>query len=191
MSLNPYRLELYAGSAQPAVPVCELKFQVSVDDDYFNDMLESFGDAAQEYVESITGKVLGLKTFDLFLDSFPQAGFEFSNGPVNSITSIEYLVNGVYTTVPTSVYALGRGRSVRQSIGLKTGQTWPSLVDVQSDAVKIRYVAGEENKRGKQAIKMIVAHWFANREAVNIGNITSEIPIGAMALVQSLKTFKV
>ncbi|MCL6744432.1 head-tail connector protein [Kosakonia sp. R1.Fl] len=31
---------------------------------------------------------------------------------------------------------------------------------------------------------LLIGHWYANREAVNIGNITSEIPLAVEALLQ-------
>lgn len=35
----------------------------------------------------------------------------------------------------------------------------------------------------KQAMLLMIGHWYATREAVNIGNIVSELPIGARALL--------
>ena len=35
----------------------------------------------------------------------------------------------------------------------------------------------------KQAMLLLIGHWYEHREAVNIGNITSEIPITAEALL--------
>jgi uncharacterized phiE125 gp8 family phage protein len=186
---NSFKLERYTEAAQPAVSVCDLKFQVSVDDDFFNDALEAFGDAAQDYLESITGKVFGTSTFDLYIDCFPDIDFNFSHGPVTSITSISYLVAGVYTAIDTAIYTLGRGKIVKQGIVVNQGQTWPALVDTVPDAVRIRYIAGEENKRANQAIKLLVAHWFANREAS--GNSMQEVPFGVQAITRSLKTYTI
>lgn len=36
-------------------------------------------------------------------------------------------------------------------------------------------------------ILLLVGHWFANREAVNIGNITSVIPMAADMLISALR----
>jgi uncharacterized phiE125 gp8 family phage protein len=35
----------------------------------------------------------------------------------------------------------------------------------------------------KVAIMLIAANWYENREAVNVGNITSEMPMGVAALI--------
>ncbi|HAU5716764.1 MULTISPECIES: head-tail connector protein [Serratia] len=34
-----------------------------------------------------------------------------------------------------------------------------------------------------QSMLLLVGHWYANRESVNIGNITSEVPFGVDALL--------
>ncbi|EEW3262234.1 phage gp6-like head-tail connector protein [Escherichia coli] len=33
------------------------------------------------------------------------------------------------------------------------------------------------------AMLLLIGHWYANREAVNVGNITSELPLGVEALL--------
>ena len=35
----------------------------------------------------------------------------------------------------------------------------------------------------RTAAAMLVAHWYRNREAVNVGNITSELPLGVQSLI--------
>lgn len=34
-----------------------------------------------------------------------------------------------------------------------------------------------------QAMLLLIGHWYGNREGVNIGNITSEVPLGVDALL--------
>ncbi|GJK86863.1 MULTISPECIES: head-tail connector protein [Citrobacter] len=41
----------------------------------------------------------------------------------------------------------------------------------------------------KAAILLLVGHWYANREAVNIGNITTEIPFTVEALLQPYRIY--
>ncbi|PTA87460.1 hypothetical protein CWM66_26390 [Kosakonia sp. H7A] len=36
----------------------------------------------------------------------------------------------------------------------------------------------------RTAMLLLIGHWYANREAVNISNITSEIPLATEALLQ-------
>ncbi len=41
----------------------------------------------------------------------------------------------------------------------------------------------------EMAMLMLIAHWYANREAVNIGNITSEVPFAVEALLQPYRIY--
>jgi len=36
---------------------------------------------------------------------------------------------------------------------------------------------------------LLVGHWYSNREAVNIGNITSEVPLAVEALLQPYRIY--
>lgn len=41
----------------------------------------------------------------------------------------------------------------------------------------------------KAAMLLLIGHWYANREAVNIGNITSEVPFAVEALLQPYRIY--
>lgn len=41
----------------------------------------------------------------------------------------------------------------------------------------------------KAAMLLLIGHWYANREAVNIGNITTEIPFAVEALLQPYRIY--
>ncbi|ORM66145.1 head-tail connector protein [Pantoea rwandensis] len=43
----------------------------------------------------------------------------------------------------------------------------------------------------RTAMLLLIGHWYANREAVNIGNITSEIPLAVDALLQPHRIYGV
>jgi uncharacterized phiE125 gp8 family phage protein len=66
---------------------------------------------------------------------------------------------------------------------------WPS-VRLDDKAVQITYLAGYGGAANvptpaKHAIKMLVGHWYANREAV--GNAGQNVPMGVAALLEPLK----
>ncbi|HHQ6553286.1 TPA: head-tail connector protein [Serratia fonticola] len=39
------------------------------------------------------------------------------------------------------------------------------------------------------AMLLLIGHWYANRETVNIGNITSELPFATTALLQPYRIY--
>lgn len=58
----------------------------------------------------------------------------------------------------------------------------------ETRAVRVTYTAGYGDAAAvpaplKVAILLLVGHWYANREAVNVGNITSELPLGVAMLI--------
>ena len=187
---SSYKLERNTEAAQPAVSVCDLQAQVSLSDSSCDDLLEAYESAARELIEAQTGRVLTSCTFTLYLDSFPDSDFYFPNGPLTAIDSIEYLVSGVWTAVATDVYKMGRGALSHQGVLLKDGQSWPTGIDDESESVRINYTAGTANNKANQAIKLMVAHWFENREAVTQGTM-SELPLAVQLIVKSLKVYTV
>lgn len=94
--------------------------------------------------------------------------------------------SGGSDTVLASNYSLlqdERGSYVR----FNDDYSYPSdLAEVA--AVRIEVEAGYGDPADvpaaiRQAILLLVAHWFANREAVNVGNITSALPFAVDALI--------
>jgi uncharacterized phiE125 gp8 family phage protein len=61
--------------------------------------------------------------------------------------------------------------------------------------VTVRFVAGYGATAAavpfglKAAIKMLVAHWYARREPVNIGNLVTPIPLTIDSLLWPYKSF--
>jgi len=56
----------------------------------------------------------------------------------------------------------------------------------ETRAVRVTFTAGfgaTAPEDIKHAVLLLVAHWFANREAVNLGNTGTELPLGVAALI--------
>ena len=60
----------------------------------------------------------------------------------------------------------------------------------QAETITVTFDAGYGSQAGSapkplhQAILMLVAHWFQNRETVNVGNIVTELDYAVKALLQ-------
>jgi hypothetical protein len=70
------------------------------------------------------------------------------------------------------LYAKAAFRAIEAGTGRKL---YPPGVDLPADAPENALQANEDIQL---AMLMMVAHWFDNPSAVNVGNITSEIPLG-------------
>lgn len=135
--------------------------------------LQSLIAAARAQVEAATELTLVSTTRDAVFDAFPTDpdGFRLPHNPVASVTWVKYVADdGTLTTLASSVYRLDTG-SQRARLALEHGQSWPTAREVVG-AVQIRTVCGGSTPEPlKQAIRLLVAHWYENRTPVGAGSL--------------------
>jgi uncharacterized phiE125 gp8 family phage protein len=146
--------------------------------------------AARQTCEEELEIALVTKTVELALDAFPLSEIELPLGPVRSITSVKYLdSDDNWQTISANDYVLD---DYQRSGWLlpAVGTSWPSTKAV-INSVKIRYVAGypsadspaqEVPEPIRQAMHLFIAHYFANREAVDTGRL-QDLPLGVRYLL--------
>jgi uncharacterized phiE125 gp8 family phage protein len=174
----------------------EAKQQTSQYDDSFNGLLSRMISAATEVVERYTGRALITQTWRYTLDSFCDE-LVLPRPPFLSLTGdglgIEYTdENGDDQTLDASLYAVAGDREPAR-IAPAYGECWPPT-RCQREAVRVTYTAGYGAAAAsvpegiRHAILLMLAHWFANREAVVTGTIATEIPLAATWLLDGYKT---
>lgn len=150
--------------------------------------------AARQYLEDICGMCFATQTLDATFDSMWPALFQLPRAPAQSITSISYVDTAGATQVLASnqyVAALKRHIAI---IAPAYGVTWPEVRD-QTDAITVRYVAGCGNSPSdtpealRQAILLLVGHWYENREAVVVGTTAVDMPAAVGALIAPYRRF--
>lgn len=181
---NDLKLDL---SGSPAVPATDEQTRVT-------ELIA----AATSYLDGrdgILGRCLVTQAWDLTLDGFPSGGkpIRLPLPPIQSVTSITYTdTNGAAQTLSSSVYALSADRDHRPRIHLAYNQSWPETRSIE-DAVTVRFVAGYASGNSpedasavpeaiKNAMRLLIGHWFENRQAVTFG-AAQEIPLGVRALL--------
>lgn len=167
--------------------LAEAKAHCRVLHDAEDSLIEAYLAAATDYVEQFTGRSILSQTWELVLDDFCDA-IRLPKGPVSSITSVKYFdVDSTEQTVPTGDYALDLV-SIPQWLVRASTAAWPTVADGVNN-VTIRFVAGAATAPAsiKLAVLMLVGNWYLNREAVNVGNITSEMPLGVAALIKPFR----
>lgn len=146
-----------------------------------------FISAAREYCEGVTGRALATQTLELYLDRFPYGEIELPKAPLQSVTSVKYKDSaGVETTMTANTDYIVDTESEIGRIVLPYGLLWPSFTAYTVNPIKIRFVAGYEAtnpipKSIKQAMLLLIGHWYANREAV--GTVGGEIEFAVKALL--------
>lgn len=175
------RLSVVTGPASEPVSLAEAKAHCRIygtDDD---GLLAGYLMAARVYTESITGRRLVTQTLDYFVDDLSADEILLPVAPVQSTTSITYIdPAGATQTLGAGNYATV-GRRYWTAIVPTVNATWPEVRD-QAESVTVRFVAGHSSTNPvpepiRQAILMLVGHFYENRETVVIGQAPSVVPM--------------
>ena len=189
-------LTLITPAAGLPVSLAEAKAHVGieVDDPTYDIALTVHLRAAVGYVARVLDRALGEQVWQLTLDGFDGAAIELPVGPVLSVDEVGYLdTAGASQVVDPADYTADLV-SNPQRIVLNSDASWPDTMD-RINAVSIEFTAGWDSDTLpddlKLAVLQLTAHWFANREAVNVGNITSQLPLGFDALLWPFRRMRI
>ncbi len=181
------RLHPYTPPAVEPITLAEAKLHLRVDLDDDDDLITSLIVAARQVCEGRLRRALVTQVWDLTLCGFPECGpIRVPLPPLVSVGSVKYRDGaGVQQTLSGSVYVVAAGTP--GAIHLADGQSWPTTQE-HPEAVTVRFTAGYGAAAAvpdciKAAMKLLIGHWYENREAVNVGNITSEVPMAVTALL--------
>lgn len=142
--------------------------------------------AAREYCENITGRALAAQTIEAFPNRF-ESVIELPRPPLVSITSIKYTDDaGTETTMSATNYLADKvgGRVAIKEI--------PSFTPALVNPIKITYSAGYTTapKLLRQAMLLLIGHWYSNREAVVVGAFASvEVKMAVDAMLKQYKVW--
>lgn len=172
----------------PAIDVASLKGHGEIVHNDDNAILADYIEAATDYAERVQERCLRLSTWQAVYDCFPSSGVFYVPMPrLVAVTSIAYVASGgTNTTLATSYYTVD-AISEPGRVALAYGQTWPQTRD-QIAAVTMTYTAGYASAalipaRTRQAIRMLAAHWYENREAVVVGESVANVPLSVNDLL--------
>ena len=165
----------------------KLHCRVDVDDD--DTLITGLISAARAYAEAIEWRAYLTQTIELHLDAWPSGNqIELPRPPLQSVTSIVYTgEDGTEHTVDADTYVVDTAREPGR-IALKSGESWPSETLQVVDGIVITYLAGWEfaddvSAMRKQALLLLVGHWYENRETATLGAVSHEIDFAVKALL--------
>ena len=180
--------EVTAPTAEP-LQVSEVRRHLALDDSYYDDYLSSLVQVTRAQVQAHTHRQLVTATYDMKVDALPagQQTLAIPHGQLQSITSITYIDSaGDSQTWSSANYDVSTAREPG-TIRPAHGKTWPAA-RVQQEAATVRFIcgygaAGAVPQAIKQAMLLLICHYFNNREQSIVGVTASEIPQGAAALL--------
>lgn len=174
-------IQVITAPASEPVTLAEAKLHCHVDGSEEDTLLTNLIVAAREYCEAHQNKAYITQTLEETLDGWPSFPHELPRPPLASVASIKYygMDNTEYTLGAANYYT----DAASNRICLTYGVTLPTVTLREMAAVKITYTAGGTtvNQRAKQAMLLLIGHWYANREAT--GKTTGEIDFAVRALI--------
>lgn len=169
------------------ITVAEALAHVKADSNDEESWFEAAIDAAREWIEDNCNRTLLTTTWAMTLDEFPGC-IVLPRPPVQSVTSIVYTDSeGASQTLDAADYVVDTGNPLRCRVVPAYGETWPDTRD-QIASVVVTYVAGETlvsnlSPRVRHAMKLLVGHFYENREATLTGTISKEVEFSVTALL--------
>lgn len=150
--------------------------------------------AAREEFENQADKTLFATTYRLVIDTWPQSYIiSLPRPPLVSVASVIYTEDDdTERTLPSSDYFVDTNAWPGRVV-LRDGYNWPSVTLRESSAVVITYTAGYASatnipQRYKQAILLLVGHWYENREMVaTSGAVPKSYPMAWDSIVYAAK----
>ena len=189
-------MSLVTAPASEPITTAVAKVHLRVDSSTDDTLIDTLCASAREYVEVATGRKMISQTWDLKMDAFPcDDAIVLPFPPVTSVTSVSYVdTNGDTQTWSSSLYTtdLPAGNHAAPArIVPAYQQVYPQTRDVVN-AVTVRFVCGFANAASVPggllaAMKLLIGHWYANRESVVVGTIATSVPQSADALLWQYK----
>ena len=179
-----------APTAEP-VTLQKAKDHLRVDINDDDTLIESLILLARRMSEGISNHKFVDQTWDIFMDAFP-GGDEFilpkSLSPLDSVTHIKYTDEDDNESTFADSNYVEDTYSDPGRIKLDKDSDWPSDTLTELNGVVIRVKVGygavaDVPQEFKQAILLMVGHWYENREQVTVGEVAREIPMGVEALL--------
>lgn len=162
----------------------------SADDDL---LLVDLIKAAHEYIETATDLTLTTTSYRVVLRVLPESSeLVLPKPPVSAVSSFSYYDENNASQTFTDYYLRTDGNS-HSRILLNRDASWPNLYD-RWDAVTIDYTAGIGANAAampatvRHAMRLLVAHWYDNRESVLVGSISKNLEHSLNGLLGQLRS---
>jgi uncharacterized phiE125 gp8 family phage protein len=178
---------LTAPSSEPFT-LGEAKEHLRESDSTQDSTITSLITAAREYAEGFTRRALITQSWRLSIDSFPLNGvIRLPMPPLVAVNSVKYTdLSGAEVTLDPSQYYVDKA-SLPGKIDRAYMVIWP-LTRCIPNAVRIEFDCGFGDANAvpegiKAAMKLMLSHWYENREPVNIGSLVTQIPLTVDSLL--------
>ncbi|MEM8663858.1 MAG: head-tail connector protein [Pseudomonadota bacterium] len=175
-------------SAPQAEPVTrdEAKAHARIDGSAEDAQVDALIKAARTEVENRTGRALMAQGWRIVRDGVPAGGVvRLAPAPVISVDAVTvYAADGTPEVVPASEYQADLA-SAPGRLKFAAGRVWGAraMNGLEVDITCGYGAAADVPAPLKQAILMLVAYWFEQREAAAVGGVAGPVANGLAALI--------
>lgn len=177
---------LVSPPAVEPITLAEAKAHLRVTHSAEDDLIDGLITAARQHAEEYTKRAFITQTWEVTLDAFPTGQIRLPRPPLQEVAEVAYTDgNGDEQTVASFTT---RPHPVAPAIYPLYAAEWPIALD-DVGAVRVTFTAGYGDDRGdvpapiRQAIKLLVGHYYANREGVVTGTIATVLPLAVESLL--------
>lgn len=171
----------------------KIKLGIASADTASDSQLDWMIPAARRWVEQRTGRALITQTWQLYLDSFPNATaknvINLPLGNVQSITHVKYTAqDGTVTTINAADYQTDLVSNPARLMPSYTAGSWPTPRSNTFNAVEVQFVAGYGAAAAVpadivEALYRIVGHWLNNQAALENGVTVTRVPYAVQEML--------
>lgn len=176
-------LMLIAGPAEEPVTLAEARAHLRLEATEEDALLTALLTAARVMLEAETRRAFVTQDWRLILDDWPATWIALPLAPVAAVTSVKVAaMSGAMLALDPAFYEVdAKGEPPR--VAAKRGQAWP-MPATRLGGIEVDFTAGYGAAASvpaplKQAVLLLAAHWFENREPVGNG---AELPLTVSAL---------
>lgn len=198
-TVGDYGLVIVTPPTEEPVSVMEAKAHCSIAASItaHDPLLQRLIRTARQWCEHRINRQFCTATWDLTLDAFPRGKTGSAvdpvllpRAPLASVVHVKYVdVEGTLQTLAESDYQVLTAREpgeIRPAYGLY----WP-VPRYQAEAVQIRFTCGygeaaDVPEPAREAILLLVNHWFENRGPVLVGSISKDLELTVRDLLESI-----
>ncbi len=200
-----YNLTLITPPVVEPVALDDMKAYLRVDFPDDDTLISAYTSTAREMCEGYQNRAYITQTWEMALSGFPidsvdhvddykrTSIIEIPKGRLQTINSFTYKdTAGVVTTLTPDVDYDVSNRGILGRVCPPFGKIFPLTILYPLDPVVIQFTCGYGDtadkvpNKVKQAIQLLVSHWYQNREAVSVlvtRSAGSELPFGVKALL--------
>jgi uncharacterized phiE125 gp8 family phage protein len=157
--------------ATEPITLAEMKLHSRIDGNDDDALINTLITAARMQIEQMASHRMVTQTLALSIDDLPDSGILYLEGPVQSVSSIQYYdLDGDLQTWGNELYQVDITSNPGRVMPAYD-EDWPDYLD-DYNSIVVTYVAGCGNANEvpailKQAIKLLVGYWYNQREAVS------------------------